>query len=64
MTPSNVCTLFAFALLTSVVFMLAYIQSPWTPRRVERQVKQWVSPTLLVGYMMVVIAAFLAAVGQ
>ncbi len=51
-------------LLTSVVIGLAYVQMPFTPRKIERSVKAWLSPATLVGYLCVILSAFLSSIGQ
>ncbi len=64
MTPSDIMLYLGAILLTSVIFGLAYVQLPFTPRKIERTVKAWLSPATLVGYLCIIIAAFLASIGQ
>ena len=63
-TPSEIMLYVAAILATSVVMSLAYISLPYTPRRVERVLKAWLSPATLVAYLCTIIAATLAAIGQ
>lgn len=64
MNPSTILTIFCALLATFVVAALAYLQLPYTPRKVERQLKAWLSPMTLVAYLLVILAAFLGGIGQ
>ena len=64
MKPSELLIYFAALLAAAIVFSLAYLQFAYTPRRIERIIKIWASPTNLVVYLLVILAAFLASIGQ
>ena len=64
MTPSTILTIFTAILASLVVASLAYLQLPYTPRRVERVLKASLSPMTLVAYLLVILAAFLGGIGQ
>ena len=64
MSPSAILTYLAAFLATAIVLSLAYLQFAYTPRRIERIIKVWASPMNLVAYVLVIAAAFLAAIGQ
>lgn len=64
MTPSDFWLYLAAFLFTSVAASLAYLALPYAPRKQQRIVKAWASPATLIAYMSLIIAAFLAAIGQ
>lgn len=47
----------AAALAVTLLFLLAYVALPSTPRRIERGVSAIQSPTTLIIYMLVILAA-------
>lgn len=61
MTPSALVTLFAALCCNLVVIAIALLQLPRLSRRTECAIRAWVSPLMLVTYVMMVVAAFLSA---
>lgn len=64
MTPSGLLTIITAVLFSGAVVAAAYLQTPWTPRRVERRVKAGLPVVVFIGYGLTLIAAVLAAIGQ
>lgn len=62
--PSQILWFFATFLLSIAVLIVLYCALPWTVRRVERKLTPWASPLTLIGYLLCIAAAFVAAIGN
>lgn len=57
MTATNAYLLTGATVLSLVMLALAYLQMPYTPRRIERQLRSVLPPAAILGYLLILAGA-------
>lgn len=57
MTATNAYLLTGTTVLTLVMLALAYLQMPYTPRRIERKLRVVLPPAAILGYLLILSGA-------